>query len=106
MRASIPALFILMLYVMRFFLERKKQSREYKIRVWVLLTVFLIGCITPMHEINRVVKNTMTQTELLQESCYSYANIQLEDVSYIELVRDQFFVYNYKDVLFYKYFAR
>ena len=59
-----------------------------------------------MHEINRVVKNTITEDNLLQEDCYSYANIKMEDTGYIALIRDQFFVYDYENSFFYELLAR
>ena len=105
MRASIPALFMLMLYVIGFFTDRTDKSKDYRIRFAVLLAVFILGGITPMHEINRVVKNTIIEEELLQEDCYSYANIRLEDEGYIALVKDQHFVYDYENKFFYKYLA-
>lgn len=105
MRASIPALFALMLYVIRFLTDRVNDSRDYRIRYVILLAVFILGSITPMHEINRVIKNTITEDNLLQEDCYSYADIQMEDEGYISLIKDQFFVYDYENKFFYKYLA-
>jgi len=108
MRASIPALFALMLFVMRFFIERAekgKDNKDYRVRFAILLVAFILSSITPLHEINRVVRSTMTEEELLREDCYSYANIKLEDEGYINLIKEQYFVYDYEDVFFYKYFA-
>jgi len=53
MRASIPGLFLIMLWCIQV-LDRKKAGK----RVWILLLLLGIGAVTPLHEIKRSYVNT------------------------------------------------
>ncbi|GHV28805.1 hypothetical protein AGMMS4952_13410 [Spirochaetia bacterium] len=59
MRASIPALFILMIMVSEKIETCKKTTANF-----VLLLVFLIGSITPLHEMTRTVVNTYRKSNV------------------------------------------
>lgn len=104
MRGSIPALFLLMYYVMRFLLEEDteqvKQSKK------ILIALLCIGAITPLCEINRSVSTSTATNDLLQEDVYSFANIKTENEGRIATTKSQFFIYDYEDTLFFKYLAR
>lgn len=56
MRASIPALFIVMLMVIEYLDEEGKNYTTY-----LLIAVLIIGAVTPMHEIKRTVSKTINQ---------------------------------------------
>ena len=56
MRASIPALFIVMLLIIEYLDEERKSYMAY-----LLIAVLTIGAITPMHEIKRAVSKTINQ---------------------------------------------
>lgn len=61
MRASIPALFCLMIYCMDFLTERA-QNANYKLVVPMVI-ILLIGSITPFNEIHRNIKDTIMYSE-------------------------------------------
>ena len=58
MRASIPALFMLMMMVMQT-LQKSKRERNLPVLI-SLIVILLIGSVTPWHEIIRTTSNTMT----------------------------------------------
>ena len=102
MRASIPALFILMVYVLRTLYNSKNE----RIRKLVVIAL-IIGAFTPMNEINRSLYNTIIlNVRDNHEEIYSFGNIKTNDESYIEIARDQFFIYDYEKSLFFKYLAK
>ncbi len=55
MRASIPGLFLMMLWCIRAFdlwsMERKKKA--YRVGICLVFTVLLVGAVTPLHEMKR-----------------------------------------------------
>ncbi len=107
MRGTIPALFLLTYYVIRYLIEKKnEEDREIKVRYIALVVVLFLGSINPLHEINRTVRNTMQSDYFLQESVVSFANMQIEDDHLIATAREQFFVYDYEDSFFFKYLGR
>ena len=104
MRGSIPALFLLMYYVMRFLLEenteKAKQSKK------ILIALLCIGAITPLCEINRSVSESTATNNFLQEDVYSFTNIRTEDERRIAIAKSQFFIYDYENTIFFKYLAK
>lgn len=104
MRGSIPALFLLMYYVMRFLLE--ETSEKTKGCKKVLIVVLCIGAITPLCEINRSVSTSTATNEFLQEDVYSFADIKTEDGGRIATTKAQFFIYDYEGTVFFKYLAK
>ena len=103
MRASIPALFILMLYIMEFLMEKNVGMQ---IRKKILIIVLIIGSLTPLTEINRSIYNTMNSSEILQEQVHSLGAIRTEDKYMIQTIKEQFFVYDYENSAFFKYLAK
>lgn len=105
MRGSIPALFLLMFFVIKF-LHDGWFDIAVTVKKRLLILVLCIGALTPLAEINRALKLTMKSDSLIFEEIYSFGNIQSENPDYIRLVKDQFFVYEYEDALFFKYLAK
>ena len=69
MRASIPALFLLMVLVIDG-LERAKEEKNRRI-FWGLVVMFLIGSITPIHEIGRTFHLTTERFLAGEQICES-----------------------------------
>ena len=107
MRGTIPALFMLSYYVITFLLDKKNERKnEIRIRYSILIIALVIGSITPIHEINRTVKNTMQSNDMLQEMIGSFSDIQTGDDDLITIIKNQFFVYDYDSKFFFKYLAK
>jgi hypothetical protein len=105
-RASIPALFITMVYVMTYLLE-KRQDSGYRIRKKLLVGVLCIGMMTPLVEVNRVVYNTaFSDAPLEREDVRSFGDIQSSEESYILTIKLQFLSYDYEDTIFFRYLAK
>ncbi len=102
MRGSIPALFILMIYVIRFLLSQQTQSHKR-----ILIVVLFIAALTPATELARVIINTAQHDPwMIKDSVYSFGNMQLNNTELIEIYRDQYFVYDYEDKPFYKFLGK
>ena len=79
MRASIPALFVLMFYVSRFlihhfkltsrkaFIVKNEKQKVFRICAWMLAICFLIGTVTPVVEIYRGFYNVAKQKTIFLE---------------------------------------
>ena len=102
MRGSLPALFILCYYLMRYFCEEDWR----KIKSRLLCTVLCIGAVTPLCEFNRSLSKTTADNNILQEYVYSFADIKTNNTGLIETVKNQFFVYDYQNSFFFKYLAK
>lgn len=97
MRASIPALFILMLFCVEAFEKIRLDGKKYLFGIYC--TVFLLGAITPFNEIHRSVRETVYKVAN-EESVRSPA-IDVED-----LLRLGNFSGETQDSIFYQYFVR
>lgn len=106
MRASIPALFLLMTFTIRFLISQSKDNDS--IRLKILIIICIIGMYTPFTEINRSLTFTLSNNDdsLRQEQVYSLGNMQTDDKSLIYIVKRQFFAYDYENAFFFKYLAR
>jgi hypothetical protein len=100
-----PALFLLMVFVIRFLVENKKKP-EMKWRRYVLVILLVIAAYTPLNGINRTLSNTMLNVGVLQEEVYSFGNIQTDSEDKITTTKNQFFIYDYENTFFFKYLAR
>ena len=65
MRASIPALILIMLWCIDAMAAKKRT-----VMTWVLIGVFLVGSITPLHEIKRTYVNTRDGFEIRNADIY------------------------------------
>ena len=98
MRASIPALFILMLFCIEFLESwREKHCRKTKV---ILILLLCIGAITPVLEINRSVVNT--HNSICAGEPVTDAGWSVEK----ELMKVNNFVGNIEGNFFYRYFSK
>ena len=106
MRASIPALFLLMTFVIRFFGTQPKDKITK--RFLALIMICIIGAITTFTEINRSLTATLTlnDDQLHREQVYSFGNIQTDEEKLIGETKNQFFVYGFENTFFFKYLAK
>lgn len=97
MRASIPALFLLMLLVIDT-LEESRQRKDAAVLIW-LVVILSIGGITPLHEITRTFQNTIerlnTESQLYETAIDGH-----------ELLNSPNFSGSIDDSFFFKYIAR
>lgn len=103
MRASIPALFMMMFYLIHYLLETKK---DLKIRKYICIGLLAGGFLTPLAEINRTLAYTMTQDDILREEITSFGDIQIENTNKIDILQKQFFIFDCQDKIFFKYLAK
>lgn len=102
MRASIPALFILMIYVMKTI-----SNSNAKYLKTILAFSLLIGSCTAFNEINRSLINTIKYNiRGNEEEVYSFGQFRSEVESTITISKDQFFIYNYENAPFFKYLGK
>ena len=102
MRASIPALYILMIYIMR----TLTYSKEKKVKT-ILTVLLVIGSFTAFNEINRSLVNTIVhKVKGNEEEVYSFGQFRSENKSTITISKDQFFIYDYEKTPFFRYLAR
>ncbi len=104
MRASIPALFMLMCYVERSMYENGMISKI------LLAIVLFMGAYTPFTEIYRSIANKMYWSEyMIRDEVYSFGNTQYngdDKEDSIKMISNQFFAYNYENSFFFKYLAK
>ena len=105
MRGSIPALFMLTIYIINYLIENG-NSNDLKIRKYVLIAILMIGFWTPLAEMNRTLVQTSTNNDILQEQVGSFGNFRTNDEGMINTAKIQFFVYDYEEKLFFKFLAR
>lgn len=105
MRGSIPALFMLTIYIINYLIENG-NSNDLKVRKYVLIAILLIGFWTPLAEMNRTLVQTSTNNDILQEQVGSFGNFRTNDEGMINTAKIQFFVYDYEEKLFFKFLAR
>lgn len=105
MRCSIPALFMLMIYVIKYLIE-SRDSKVIIIRKFILIGFLVIGFLTPFSEINRSLIHCGTNDNILQEQVGSFGNIQTDSETIIYAIKTRLFVYDYQEKTFFKYLAR
>ena len=119
MRASIPALFIFMVFVIKFLVE--EDDNTLRLRKIILACALVVGAFTPFTEINRSIAGTgryIAEKYILhkpmndihnplREEIYSIGAITEEaTASQMELVKNQYLIFDYKHSAFFKYLAR
>lgn len=106
MRATIPALFITAIYVLTFLNENGYRS----VRSIILVFLLIIGSYTPFTEISRSIYNTTTNYKYrLRDEAYSFGNYKYHNETWedaINVIKDQFYAYDYYDSFFFKYLAK
>lgn len=103
MRASIPALFMMTYYLIHYVMESRK---DLMLRKYICIGLLAVGFLNPLAEINRTLTYTMTQDDILQGEITSFGDIQIDDTGKINTIQKQFFVHDYQDKIFFKYFAK
>lgn len=97
MRASIPALILLMLMCLQSYTEALKNKKY--IYIGALTAVLIIGAITPLHEINRAINKTIYYQR-------NGKNIWAEESNKEELLNSSNFSGVIDNNIFYKYFCK
>ncbi len=98
MRGSIPALFILTVFVIKYVQSNQKQT--------VIAIMLVISSVTAISEIDRSVYNTFKSDNYLKEEIYSFGDMRTDSDYWIHTCTRQFFARDYEDSAFYKYFAK
>lgn len=110
MRGSIPALFILMVFIIRFLSEPEVGNHsKIQIRKMILIFVLVIGAYTPFCEINRSIQKTLSassKSEILAEEVYSLGDMHTDNSTLIETVNRLFFARDYADSFFFNRLAK
>lgn len=102
MRGSIPALFILCLYCIRFLMAADRSLSRRKV---LLAIVLCIGALTPVTEINRSLKYTAAGVTVNLSAGTSFDNISAYQKDFGAFA-NRLFVYNYEQTFFFRYFAK
>jgi hypothetical protein len=105
LRASLPALFMTMVYVIKYLLEYR-TDKKLKYRRYALIIALCCGMMTPLTEINRTIYRTLSSDDILMEQIGSFGDIQTSEEQYINTVKDLYFAYDYEDTVFFKYLAK
>ena len=101
MRGSIPALFLLMMFVINYLEDKKSKDKI------ILIIVLLLGSITPIHEIGRSIHETFTlePKQYISEHGIKSIGNPLREEGLI-LCNEQFYSKNYKKTFFFKYLSK
>ncbi|NLX92404.1 MAG: hypothetical protein GXZ02_00805 [Clostridiales bacterium] len=106
MRASIPMLFLLMVYVLDYLLNnidgRKKKGLPIKAKALPLVFCLMIGAVTPFVEY----RATFNQTIISVENGTSMYADKFGTLSNEGMNKDNFVTINSSDTFFYKYIAK
>lgn len=105
MRGCIPALFVTMVYVIRFIFEQSEDF-SHKLRKGIVCALLVIGAFTSISEIERTVQQTLKSNDFTQDQFYSFNNLETDKEHYITTAKNQFFIYNYEDSFFFKYLSK
>lgn len=100
MRASLPALFILSVCLMRYILECREKHRRWPFAFLILAVI--VGAVTPLSEMHRSVSNTVRQGSNPVETVYSFQAFATDDENILRVCRQQFFAYNYEESFFFR----
>ncbi len=101
MRGSIPALFILCYFVIKYMLESDK------VKVIIpMLIVLIIGSITPIHEISRSVFATTVLHRREPINPYIESVVCPKTMEGTKICYDQFYVSEYNNKFFFKYLSK
>ena len=98
---SMPALFLLSIFCIRFLINKPADTAKRTKRVWVTLVVCIaVNVPFVLYEFY----NTFQYTGYPARSISEYSCLECEDID-IDL-RTNYFTYNYEESIFYKYIAR
>lgn len=97
MRGSIPALFILIVFIIKYVQTKHRHT--------MIAILLLTGSVTALSEISRSVFSTFKSDTYLKEDIYSFGDMKKSSDKWISTVSRQFFAYNYENSTFYKLLA-
>lgn len=100
MRASIPALFLLMIMMFLQLLSRKGPSRL------LVIIVLTIGLYTPITEINRSVWYTIIKNDQSVAQSISLGDIQNSQKKFLELWNTNYFAHGYQETFFFQVLSK
>lgn len=105
MRASIPAIVILALFVIRFFFE---QRQTHKVKTVLLGCIFMIGAMTPLAEFYRGIYYTTSthRRRLVQDQIYTLNGAFIPMPIFGWDVNHQYTAKTYKTDIFWKYLSK
>ncbi|MCM1323333.1 MAG: hypothetical protein NC218_04160 [Acetobacter sp.] len=105
MRASIPAIVILALFVIRFFFE---QHRLHRIKTGILFGIFLIGAMTPLVEFYRGIHYTVEAKKLalVKDEIYTLNGAYIPMPEFGWDVNHQYTAKTYRTDIFWRYIAK
>lgn len=101
MRASMPALLILSIYLTRYLLEQRGAWKR-----WVIGLLLLVAAVTPLSELYRSVSKTAMHEAEPVEWVYSFQNFAMDSENILEICRQQFFAYDPEESFFFKYLGK
>ena len=95
MRASMPALLIVSVCLMRYLLEHRGTWRR-----WAILLLLVVAALTPLSELYRSVSNTAMHKAEPVEWVYSFQDFATDSKNILEICRQQFFAYDWEERFF------
>lgn len=97
MRASIPALFILMIYVIRFVFDEIREKKRISLHVLMIIILLTIGSITPFTEQYRAIRSIVTDGIVadVADSIKTLSNSSDENSNFLCVNPDNSFFYRY-----------
>ena len=106
MRASIPALMLLMIIVLQYYLGESGQNDEKK-RKRIIAGLLIVGYMVSITEMQRNIALTIENSyEVnIREDVYSFGDMHTPYDWQVEINVDQYMPINYQDSFFYKYIA-
>ena len=106
MRASIPAIYLMMVMVLKYLLDSQIKS-DHNVRRRILAAAVVIGFLTSAVELQRNISITLTasEEEYRNDPVVSFEKVKYGSDEFTRLIFDQYLSVDYKDSLFYKYIA-
>ena len=100
MRASIPALFLLMIFLMQYILEKIQYGGKFD-KIYSLILISLC-CLTSTTEIQRSLKFTLDEKggSFENKEVYSFGHVHSKNDKLIKLIFNQYICTNYKNSFF------
>ncbi len=102
MKASVPALFILMIYLVKFFIGKKDLNKKNRVIELILIIAFTIGTLTPIVEQTRALKEIVSAKNItrVQDNIVTFSDMDEEDGN------NNFLSRNYFQNIFFEYFIK
>lgn len=106
MRASIPALFLMMVIVLQYLLDHEVK-KSYPLQRKIMAAVVLSGYLTAVFSLQRNISHTLLEeeNEYIADDVGSFGNMQTDSEYQIRLTFNQYLPTEYNDSFFYKYIA-